>query len=285
MSDCIQTVSDFDNVQESVCVSVRKIMDACRDQDCTEHVPVYLTADSQAILENATSVKARTAELLYTGVDVEPVPYQDGYFTVNIQYYYRVIADAVTCGVRPATIYGLASTCTQAMLFGGEGQARSFTSGGGPATAQPVGVVEAVDPVILSARIASEEDCACCLGALPEPVAAAFDDAPVFGQVENRLQVTLGQFSLVRLERDTQLLIPSLDYCIPSKACTAGVCGCPENPCETFARMQFPVSAFFPTEEDRELCREDCGCCGTENDGGCQGTESGSGTGSGSRRR
>ena len=74
MSDCMNTVSDFTNVREAVCVNVRKIMDACRDQDCSENVPVFLTADSQQALENATSVKARSAELLLAEVEVEPLP-------------------------------------------------------------------------------------------------------------------------------------------------------------------------------------------------------------------
>ncbi len=264
MNDCIDTVSDFGNVREAVCVSVRKIMDACRDQDCSENVPVYLTAESQNILDKATSVKARSAELLHTDVSVEPVPYQDGYYRLDIQYYYRVIADAVTCGVRPATIYGLATTCTQAMLYGGEGAARSFTSNGCMPMTQPVGVVEAVDPVILCAGIREPGDTgcqsgkcggrsrACPPGPLPETVASSFDEELLLETGNRRLVVTLGQFSLVRLERDTQLLIPSYDYCVPSRECSAGDCGCTEDPCETFARMAFPVSAFFPMETERE---------------------------------
>ena len=274
MSDCIDTVTDFGNVQEAVCVSVRKIMDACRDQDCSENVPVYLTTDSQETLENATSVKARTAELLYTSVAVEPVPYQSGYYCLDIQYYYRVIADVMTGGVRPATIYGLATTCTQAMLYGGEGAARSFSSNGDAPVTQPIGIVEAVDPGILCARIRESEEggavgsvsgqggcCggrsrSCPPGVLPEVVAAAFDSELVLEITGRSLEVTLGQFSLVRLERDTQLLIPSYDYCVPSRECSAGDCGCTEDPCETFSKMSFPVSAFFPMETDRELCRE-----------------------------
>ena len=37
-----------------------------------------------------------------------------------------------------------------------------------------------------------------------------------------RVYVTLGQFSIVRLERDSQLLIPVYDYCMPEKECTSG---------------------------------------------------------------
>ena len=65
MQDCMNTVSDFGNVREAVCVSTKKIMDACRDQDCMEDLTVYLTRESQETLECATSVKARSAELLY----------------------------------------------------------------------------------------------------------------------------------------------------------------------------------------------------------------------------
>ena len=54
MRDCVNTVSDFGNVREAVCISTQKIMDACRDQDCMENVPVYLTRESQETLECAT---------------------------------------------------------------------------------------------------------------------------------------------------------------------------------------------------------------------------------------
>ena len=93
-------------------------MDACRDQDCSENIPVYLTQESQNTLDCATSVKARSAELLYADVDVEPVGYQPGYYCVSIQYYYRIIADAVLCAVRPATVYGLATFNKRATLYG-----------------------------------------------------------------------------------------------------------------------------------------------------------------------
>ena len=144
MHDCINTVSDFGNIREAVCISTQKIMDACRDQDCMENVPVYLTTESQNTLECATSVKARSAELLYASVCVEPVGYQNGYYCVGIQYYYRIIADAVLCAVKPVTIYGLATFSKQAMLYGGEGCASTFTSNGDVALQQPTGVVEAV---------------------------------------------------------------------------------------------------------------------------------------------
>ena len=103
---------------------------------------------------------------------------------------------------------------------------------------------------------------------LPETVAAAFDGGLVFSGMNRMLTVTLGQFSLIRMERQTQLLIPSYDYCMPEKACCDQGCGMPENPCEAFSRMQFPVQAFFPESDQQRVCgscrqgqnRCSCGC-------------------------
>jgi hypothetical protein len=169
-----------------------------------------------------------------------------------------VIADAILCAVRPAAIYGLATATKRVTLFGGEEGAKRFASDGttGP-SALPLAVVEAVDPVILQAKIVDrchchrEENRCCCLTAgLPEVVSAAFDGELVMGGAERQLTVTLGQFSLVRLERETQLLIPSYDYCMPEKSCCDQGCGVQENPCEAFSQMSFPVRAFFPQAEE-----------------------------------
>jgi hypothetical protein len=75
-----------------------------------------------------------------------------------------------------------------------------------------------------------------------------------------RVYVTLGQFSIIRLERDSQLLIPAYDYCMPSKECSAG--GGEEDPCAIFRQVQFPVEEFFPpnTIAPPDNC-QDKNCC------------------------
>jgi hypothetical protein len=63
---------------------------------------------------------------------------------------------------------------------------------------------------------------------------------------ESRLwYVTLGQFSIIRLERDTQLVIPVYDYCFPEKECEGGT---DDDPCTIFGRIRFPVEEFFPVD-------------------------------------
>jgi len=55
----------------------------------------------------------------------------------------------------------------------------------------------------------------------------------------------LGQFSIVRLERDAQLVVPVLDYSIPAKECCDNPGGT-EDPCEMFSRIPFPSAQFNP---------------------------------------
>jgi hypothetical protein len=66
--------------------------------------------------------------------------------------------------------------------------------------------------------------------------------------------VTLGQFSIIRLERDSQLLIPSFNDCIPQKECSATGSATEETPCEMFDQIAFPVDDFFPPQNSTRTC-------------------------------
>ena len=81
-----------------------------------------------------------------------------------------------------------------------------------------------------------------------------------------RLLVTIGQFSIVRLERDTQLLIPTFDYCVPSKTCPPSGTAGTESPCEVFSQIEFPMDAFFPGKNEPCIKPEDSctGCSRTK---------------------
>ena len=85
-----------------------------------------------------------------------------------------------------------------------------------------------------------------------------FDEPLVTSGEARRLLVTLGQFSIIRLERDAQFVIRVLDSCIPTKEC-ADTPGCAEDPCEMFSRIPFPTQQFCPTgcSQPEPPC-----CCG-----------------------
>ena len=80
---------------------------------------------------------------------------------------------------------------------------------------------------------------------IPAAIGELFEEVLATGNVNRYLLVTLGQFSIVRLERDAQLLVPVLDYSIPTKECCESP-GCGEDPCEMFSRIPFPENQFAP---------------------------------------
>ena len=250
-------VSDERRIREAVCIHTKKIFDSCKDKDCIEDLRVYPTRGCQEVIDRAVSVKAGCAELLYAYIDVEPVTFNRGFYTVDVRYFYRITAAAFVGAARPVEITGLAVFDKRVILFGSEGSAKVFTSTGKncgsdiqglPATTAPTAVVESVDPIILGMKLVEVCQCHhhdnCC--EIPPAVCACFPEELVTGGDVHRLFVTLGQFSIIRLERDTQLLMPAYDYCMPEKDCDCG-CDCrQEDPCELFRKVQFPVGEFFP---------------------------------------
>ena len=279
MSDTTQagTACDLRGIREAVCVHTDKISDSCLAKDCIEDLQVYLTVPSQQALDCAVSAKARYVELLHVGVHVETVPYSTGYYTVDLTFYYRVIADASAAGGRPTTVTGLAIFSKRLVMFGGETSARSFSSRSGvsclckqaiQAGNVPEAIVEVVDPMILGSRVQEVCNCNCCPPSppvIPEAILGCFEEQLVLDGESKRLLVTIGQFSIARLERSTQLLIPTFDYCIPSKTCKNVGSSNTESPCEVFGQIEFPMDAFFPSKADSCIpAKDSCtGCAKT----------------------
>lgn len=237
--------------REAVCIHTKKVYDSCRDKECLDSLRVYLTRSSQAILDTAINVKPRNAELLWAYLDVEPIPFNKGFYTVDVRYFYRVTADAFSGVGRPKEISGLANYDKRTVLFGREGSARIFSSGyvNGrdeqlpERTNLPVGVLEVVDPVMLACKF--QDNCP-CEGAVefPEHICKCFDDELVVSDTGRALYATLGQFSIIKLERDIQLLMPAYDICLPEKECPGT-----DDPCSLFQSFRFPVDEFYPPKQ------------------------------------
>lgn len=255
-----------DDLHSALAIHTQKITDSCRDKDCIEDIRVYLTRESQQILESASSAKVRTADLIYTSVDVTPVGFHPNHYCIDLVFYYRIIADAMVGTCRPATLYGLAMFPKRAILCGEVAGAHIFTNDcSNPdicCSHMPRAVVEALDPMVLASRIG----CSCspdpCTFQIPEPIQNVFDEELVTNCEHQKLYVTLGQFSIIRLERPAQLIVPVLDYSIPTKQCCDNP-GCSENPCDLFARIPFPTAEFTPSGCDQESncgCNCDCSC-------------------------
>ena len=228
-------VCDLSSVRESVCIHTKKIFDSCRDKDCVESLRFYPTQAAQEVLSTAQIIKGGCAELLYVYTDVEPITFNRGFYSIDMRFFYRVTLQVGTGTPRSTEVEGLCVFDKRCILFGSEGSAKTFSSGTGEGSVSEI----------------------------PAAIAAAFASPLVLDPTGNRrYYVTLGQFSLVRLERDTQLLIPAYDYCIPQSECSGGD---PEDPCGLFKNVCFPMSEFFPPNtvempKDYNGTRSYCAC-------------------------
>lgn len=121
-------VSEECGTYETVCIHTRKIYDSCRDKDCVEDLRFFPTAASHEVLSRAQTVKGGRAELLYTYIDVEPVAFNRGYYTIDMRYFYRVTLNAYCSCARPVEVEGLCVFDKRVILFGSEGNAKIFSS-------------------------------------------------------------------------------------------------------------------------------------------------------------
>ncbi len=261
---------------DNICIHTDKIYDSCRDKECVENLRVYLTESGQCMLDRATNAKVRKAEIIWIYSDVEPVAFKRGYYSVDLKFFFKITLDVYTSLGRPTTVEGIATYDKKVILFGSEGNAKTFSSkykqGAGDVQLWqknnlPVAQIEVVDPIVLATKVVEPQECCnCCCGEIdvngvPDDINRLFDDILVDNSDGRKLYVTIGLFTIVRLERDAELIVPVVDYCIPCTDCG----GTTDNsPCEFFDRLRFPVDEFFPPEKQHfdnlEPSRDDCGC-------------------------
>lgn len=238
-------------VKEAVCVHTRKIFDSCRDSDCIEDLLVYPTDASVPAVLSAASIRPRAAELLHISLNVSEISFNRGFYTVDVRYFYRIRGIAFPSSL---PVQGLAVFDKRVILFGSEGSAKQFTSDSFFPTESgnglPIAAAQAVDPIAL--RMSLTDPCVPVPAQndvppdVPEFIGRMFD-GPVRTNCSDRLWlVSLGQFSIIRLERDVQLLMPSYDYCMPEKECVGSS---EDDPCTLFERIRFPVEEFYPPDE------------------------------------
>ena len=241
--------------KDEVCVNIQRIYDTCKDKDCFSDLRVYLNPQDQKIVDNAINVRTRKSELIWSSVDLDPVPFNKGFYSVNIIFFFLLEFEVYTGVGRPMIVEGLASCNKTVILFGGEGNSVTYTSKYDGTDAartkvqrnRPVAQVDVVEPIVLSAKtvpsncgaVISETD----LQSIPECVLCCFDEG-LTSNSERSLIVTIGVFSIVRIVRDVQMLIPSAKFCLPDKECKPID---EEEPCSYFERLSFPTNEFFPS--------------------------------------
>lgn len=252
--------------KEAVCIDAGRVYDSCCDRDCLEDLRVYFSPGTQSVVADATAVRVRSAEVMNVFVDVEPVSFNRGFYACDLTFLFLVELDIFTSPhSMPKTVKGVAFYEKKVILFGSEGSVKTFSNDyvleddpdrqGRPSTNMPKCVVQAVDPIALSAKVCEVKNCFDTVRSVPACVCDCLG-----GNIETGLApgtptvyVTLGLFTIVQLIRNVQMLIPVYDFCIPEKQCVDSTA----EPCDVFRRIKFPTEDFFPP---RPFDVEGCGC-------------------------
>ena len=239
--------------KDAVCVEAMRVFDSCSSQDCLEDLLVNVDAQTQTLLNSASHVKIPCAEVIDAAFTVDPVPFNKGFYSVDITYTFRLEMEITSCDEVPTVsdAVGSARFNKKVILFGSEGNTKAFRSdetnapvinGCDCCSTLPIASVSVVDPIVLGTKFI-------CNPCQPVPPcgydcndAQGCQDEPVFDPTNRQVKVTLGQFSVIKLERPVPVLVPVYDYCIPLKECSSNT----DSPCEVFEKISFPTEEFFP---------------------------------------
>lgn len=266
--NCIIPSDQLGRINEAVCIDTKRIYDSCVSKDCLEDLRVTFCSRSQRLIDEALLVKCRDCEIVSVSIDLDEVPFNRGFYSVDITYFFKLKFDTFKCANgTPEIAIGFAVFSKKCILYGGEGNVKIFSSSyvhgqmdeqDAPRYSNPSAKLQLVDPVVLSCDVVCCCDCRIpCCSCFPKSVTCCMDDNLVTSNQDCKkaVLVTLGLFSIVQIERDVQLLVPAYDYCIPDHEC----CCDNDNPCDTFSKIAFPVDEFFPKDPANNA---GSACCG-----------------------
>ncbi|MBQ7203972.1 MAG: hypothetical protein IJS03_08185 [Eubacterium sp.] len=258
MSDVPIINAKSPKIDEAVCIDTKRIFDSCVSKDCAEDLRVTFFGGAQDIIDRADSIKTRDCDIVSCSIDVDSIPFNRGYYNVNINFYIKLRFDVCQGPFsNPQTVSGFANFEKKCILYGSEGDVKVFKSNlsrcnspesqESPQYTNPTAKVQAVDPVVLDTDIVDIHHChRPIFTAFPDSVRGLVEESSFRQNPRKAVLVTIGLFSIIQMERDVQILIPALDYCIPDRECDCDT----QDPCSSFANIEFPVDDFFPPEKE-----------------------------------
>ncbi len=254
-----------------VCLDVPRIYDSCGAKDCLRNLTVFFTAENQALIDTATSVRVTRVSVISATVDVDSVAFHRGYYSVDTTFYFLCCCEVYTgAGSLPTTVTGVSVYSKRAVLYGSEGSVKRFSSNATPVLdpaeldcctgyygSLPTATVQVSSPMALAATL-SPVTTPAIVPFVPENI-AEFIGGALVAPTAQQVRTTIGIFSITTLSRDVQLMLPSYDFCVPRKECDDQN----DDPCEAFNNIDFPSDSFFPPsaqENDSNDNPFDCHC-------------------------
>ncbi len=260
-----ETAAENRRYGDPVCIDAMRVYDSCGDKDCLSDMPVFFSDASQALIDDAVSVRIRSADVLNTVIDIEPVPFNRGFYSIDITFFFEVILDVFSSpNTSPTQVIGLCANDKKVILYGSEGSVRVFSSDTDADNVErynslsrslPVANVQVAKPIALAVTMKDK-----CGRRKPTFKIPADVIERIGGNIaesgDRDVLATLGVFSIVQLMRNVQMLIPSFDFCVPEKHCESST----DSPCEMFSRLDFPTDEFFPPDVTDNSSDSGCGC-------------------------
>ena len=232
-------MNEMQSTVSAVPVKLDRVFDSCSDKDCITNLQVMLEGGAE-LPPQFTSVKTRCCTIDNICMTVEPIPFNRGYYSVDVTYTFGV---ELLCYERacesPALLHGTASASKSVILYGSESNTKTFFSNGArigdtnsccEVVNLPTASCQCVDPIALETRIAT----------LRQPDSGE-------GGYRRAVVLTLGVFSVVELTRPVTMTAAAYPYNVPSKSCSAET----DSPCEIFNRLSFPTDEFLPQMPDQ----------------------------------
>ena len=231
--------------KEAVCIEAMRIFDSCSSQDCLEDLELsFCDPCAQELIDSASYIKTKCVEVVDATFAIDPVPFNNGFYTVDLTYTFKVELEVYGGEHRsPKYVSGVTTFSKKVILYGSTGNTKRFSSDDKDKKKKrddnccfennlPTATVSVVDPIILDTKLVN------CMKDMPS----------------KNVLVTIGMFAIVQLQRPVPLLIPVYDYCVPKKECSTNT----DSPCEFFEKIQFPTNEFFP--QGLESDDDSCGC-------------------------
>ena len=216
-NECTPDYDCREYFKEAVCIDAQRVYDSCSDKDCLEDIRVLFPAARQPLVDSATNVRVRDVNVITVYIDLQPIPFNKGFYSVDMTFFFDVALDlfggTASC---PVPINGVAIFNKKVVLYGSEGNVKLFTSGCDMDTLQaedarvlPKATVQVAQPVALSARLC-DHPCGCepyCR--IPESICQRYGGDFESCPQKNTVYVTIGLFIIVQIVRNVQMLIPA----------------------------------------------------------------------------
>ena len=76
--------------KEAVCIDAQRVYDSCSDKDCIEDIRVLFPAARQSLVDSATNVRVREVNVITVYIDLQPIPFNKGFYSVDMTFFFDV---------------------------------------------------------------------------------------------------------------------------------------------------------------------------------------------------